>query len=116
MPDLIRKTDSAGVRNLRNTAESLGHRVKDYRLLDSNENPLNPGGVIQIEKSCKAPTISLANANVWRCPLMYTSLSSGEIAFISTETGLLYPVLKGIPLLCRDHVILASAFDRCESI
>ena len=42
------------VRNLKVTAEELGYPVSDYRLLDYYVNPLNPSGVICIEKVCFA--------------------------------------------------------------
>jgi hypothetical protein len=39
------------VRGLKETAERLGAKVNDYRLLDYRSNPLNPSGLILIEKS-----------------------------------------------------------------
>lgn len=94
------------VRNLKATAEALGCAVADYRLLDFYVNPLNPSGVVCIVKvdACEpAPP-------AWRCPLTHAPLVRSESAFSSPETGLVYPVLDGIPLLCRDHAVLASAY------
>jgi uncharacterized protein YbaR (Trm112 family) len=47
----------------------------------------------------------------WRCPLTQTPLTRADAAFVSPDTGLVYPVLSGIPLLCREHAVLASAFE-----
>lgn len=38
------------VRGLKETAERLGAKVKGYRLLDHTSNPLNPSGLVLIEK------------------------------------------------------------------
>ncbi len=94
------------VRGLKDMAESLGCIVSDYRLLDVCANPLNPTGVIRIEK-CSMGAI---DNPVWRCPLTHTSLLRRDDAFVSPDTGLVYPILGGIPLLCRENAVLASGF------
>jgi uncharacterized protein YbaR (Trm112 family) len=43
--------------------------------------------------------------------LTCTSLAIKDSLFIS-ETGLVYPILDGIPLLCQNHAVLASAYGR----
>ncbi|MGC4406046.1 methyltransferase domain-containing protein [Methyloversatilis sp. MC4-4] len=96
------------VRNLKATAEALGCTVADYRLLDFYVNPLNPSGVACIVKTdAGVPALP-----AWRCPLTHAPLVRSESAFSSRETGLVYPVLDGIPLLCRDHAVLASAYGQ----
>lgn len=94
------------VRNLKATAEALGCAVTDYRLLDFYVNPLNPSGVVCIEKPGPA---GIATPS-WRCPLTHAPLVRAANAYSSPDTGLVYPVLDGIPLLCRDHAVLASAY------
>ena len=96
------------VRNLKATAEGLGCTVADYRLLDFYVNPLNPSGVVCIVKQDKGPPV----LPVWRCPLTHSPLVRSETVFSSPDTGLVYPVLDGIPLLCRDNAVLASAYGR----
>jgi uncharacterized protein YbaR (Trm112 family) len=100
------------VRNLKATAESLGYKVEEYRLLDFCVNPLNPSGVVTVVKTNRVES----QQHLWRCPLTHTPLSSSGTAFASSHTGLVYPVLDGIPLLCRDHAILASAYEHQISI
>lgn len=96
------------VRGLKQTAEKLGALVRDYRLLDYCGNLLNPSGLVLIEK----PTPELyENAEVkWRCPLTHSPLISSEMGYYSPNTGIVYPVLAGIPLLRASHAVVASSF------
>jgi SAM-dependent methyltransferase len=96
------------VRELKASAQALGGAVTDYRLLDFYVNLLNPSGVVCIEKSRDAEPATPS----WRCPLTHTALMRSPQALASPDTGLVYPVLDGIALLCRDHAVLASAFGR----
>ncbi|MDR1349665.1 MAG: class I SAM-dependent methyltransferase, partial [Zoogloeaceae bacterium] len=50
-----RMTQHGYVRNLGSVAKSLGYPAKECRLLDFCENPLNPSGVLRIEKSAIIP-------------------------------------------------------------
>lgn len=94
------------MRSLKATAEALGFTVADHRLLDFCVNPLNPSGVVCIVKA----DASVPALPVWRCPLTHAPLVRSESALSSPETGLVYPVLDDIPLLCRDHAVLALAY------
>lgn len=94
------------VRDLKAIAESLGCEVEDYRLLAYSVNPLNPSGVLSLRKSNKCGT----SQPMWRCPLTHTSLDKKGDVFFAQEAGLVYPVLGGIPLLCRSNAVLASSY------
>jgi ubiquinone/menaquinone biosynthesis C-methylase UbiE len=94
------------VRNLKSTAEALGCKVTDYRLLEYSVNPLNPSGTVCIEK----PAFPFKDEYFWRCPVSHTPLNRFPSAFSSASTGLVYPILDGIPLLGCDNAVLASAF------
>lgn len=92
------------VRGLKEMAERLGAKVIDYGLLDHISNPLNPSGLVLIDKS----GISKAGvAPAWRCPLTHTPMSNLGDVFVG-EAGLAYPVLRGIPLLRAEHGVMAS--------
>jgi hypothetical protein len=93
------------VRGLKETAERLGAKVNDYRLLDHISNPLNPSGLILIEKS---GVIQEGVAPAWLCPLTHTPMSDLGDVFVSESSGLVYPVLRGIPLLRAEHGVVAS--------
>ncbi len=95
------------VRGLKQTAEVLGATVRDYRMLDYCGNPLNPSGLVLIEKlavTCDAPSIH------WRCPLTYSPLVEHAMGYYSPGAGVVYPILGGIPLLRSSHAVVASSF------
>ncbi len=96
------------VRGLKETAESLGGKVRDYRQLDYSSNPLNPSGLVLIEKSSwilpESPDIQ------WRCPLTHSTLVEHALGYYSPAVGLVYPVLGDVPLLRSTHAVVASSF------
>jgi SAM-dependent methyltransferase len=93
------------VRGLKNTADRLGAKVADYRLLDYTSNPLNPSGLILIVKDSSVRGGERPN---WRCPITHLPLREAEDVFVSDDSGLVYPVLRGIPLLRAEHGVVAS--------
>lgn len=97
------------VRNLAETAQSIGATITDYRLLPIVANPLNPSGVIVLEKNRQAPI--LGRDFTWQCPLTDTPLQQMEDVMFSPSTGLAYPILRRIPLLCQEHAVVASRLN-----
>lgn len=93
------------IRGLKETAERLGAKVNDYRLLDHISNPLNPSGLVLIEKSVIS---QVGVAPAWRCPLTHTPMNDQGDVFVGEKSGLVYPVLRGIPLLRTEHGVVAS--------
>jgi SAM-dependent methyltransferase len=98
------------VRGLKKTIESFGASVTDYRLLNCVSNPLNPSGSIVIDKGGSKPARkrSMSKTSIWLCPLTRTPLSDMGDVFVSEQAGLVYPVLRGIPLLRAEHGVIAS--------
>lgn len=92
------------VRGLKETAECLGAIVSDYRLLDYIPAPLNPSGLVLIEKN----TTAAGSEPAWRCPLTHTAMKDLGDVFAAVQAGLVYPVLRGIPMLRAEHGIVAS--------
>ena len=101
------------VEGLRETAERLGANVSDYRLLDYTPNALNPSGVIHLTKvdASDGPKDE-SSASVWRCPVTGVALEAGAEFFYAREVGLAYPILRGVPMLRAEHVIVASELGR----
>lgn len=97
------------VRGLKEAAERAGAAVTEYRLLDHISNPLNPSGVLVLEKV----SIETQEKGVfsWCCPLTYTRLCDEGDVFVSKSTGIAYPVLRAIPMLRREHAIVASGIS-----
>jgi SAM-dependent methyltransferase len=99
------------IQGLRQTAEHLGVSVVDYRLLEFSPNPLNPSGVLCLDKrahSINGAGDKCVEADIWRCPLTGAKLESGGQYYFAPDCGLAYPVLDGIPMLRSEHAIVAS--------
>jgi hypothetical protein len=96
------------VRNLRGAAEELGAQVVEHKLLNVYGNPLNPSGLLSLIKS--AP--SMATRVRWRCPITHVPMHSTGDAFVAQKAGLVYPILKGIPLLRSEHAVVASVLGQ----
>lgn len=95
------------VRDLAAVAVRLGAEIVDYRLLDLTPNPLNPSGLVLLRK----PRADNRESG-WRCPLTGTVLKDYGDLFYSSETGIAYPVVRGIPMLKVEHAILASQLSQ----
>lgn len=92
------------VTKLHSTALELGYKVIEHRLFDSCVNPLNPTGLIIIEKES-----SNSNSPALQCPISKTELTKYSDALLySRDSFLAYPVIDGIPCLLKENSILAS--------
>lgn len=100
------------VEGLRKTAERLGAEIKDYRLLNYSPNPLNPSGVLHLNKKRTLSSKNLnMNAPIWRCPITNAKLKPRTHYYYNPTAGLAYPVIKGIPMLRAEHAIVASKIE-----
>ena len=92
------------VTKLYETAKKLGYDIKEHRLFDYTQNPLNPTGLIVIEKMSKT-----SNNSNYVCPISQLELTKYNDSFLFSKEGFLtYPVLKEIPCLLKENSILAS--------
>lgn len=94
------------IKGLYDTAIALGYDVIKYEMLKNASNPLNPTGIIIIEKS-----VTEEIENVFCDPV-----SSGEIVVTDNviyceESMLMYPIIKGIPCLLEDNAIFAAKYN-----
>lgn len=103
-----RMTSHGYVKNLKNTAESLGANVVEYGLLDVCANPLNPSGVVLLAKEPQRPR-STDDVAPWECPISGAGLVDAGDLYYASEVGIAYPVMRGIPLLRPEHAVIASA-------
>jgi len=94
------------VRGLKSTAEDLGVEVVEFELLPDPINPLNPTGILVLKK----PGAEEAGPRTpkWRCPLTGEDLIELDDVFYSESVGIAYPKLRGVPLLRREHAVIAS--------
>jgi len=96
------------VRGLKETAESLGYAIKTYRLFDHIINPLNPTGLLVIEKNSTAPNATPQFA----CPITGGKLEKSGDCYFASESLMAYPIIGGVPCLLAENGILASAFNK----
>ena len=93
------------VRNLGQHARELGYEVIEDRPFGVSINPLNPTGltVIRISKSTSSATDFI-------CPITQTPLVRHGDVFFGPESGLLYPVIDGLPCLLESSATLGLHF------
>jgi ubiquinone/menaquinone biosynthesis C-methylase UbiE len=104
-----RMTEHGYVRNLKSTAERLGASVVEYGLLDIFSNPLNPSGVVLMVKSVTTSRRYSTNVRAdWQCPLTGVPLIDQGDVFHAEQVGVVYPVMRGVPLLRAEHGVVAS--------
>ncbi len=98
------------VRGLRAAAQSLGLEVSRFELLPFSPNPSNPSGVMVLEKQshiCSRPT----SKTRWRDPLTHAPMYADRDVFRVPDCGLIFPVIRGIPLLRKERVVVASQLN-----
>ena len=105
-----RMAEHGYVRGLKQAAERIGAEVSEYRLLDYSGNVNNQSGILIIKKKFKEK-IKNNIKTIWRCPLTHTELIENKLGFYSPSTGIVYPILNKIPLLCSNHAVVASKFE-----
>lgn len=93
---------------LRDVAKQLSCTVVDYRRLPFCTNPLNPTGLLVLRPPACQRQETLETK--FLCPVSSTPLFEGE-AYFAPQSGLVYPSLKGLPLLRACHSVIASLFD-----
>lgn len=93
------------VTGLYEAAKRLGLKVLDYRLLGVSHNPMNPTGIMVIEKNENGQT-----EDPLCCPLTKTDLIRRNGALYSGDSLPAYPILDGIPCLLPENAIVATKF------
>jgi SAM-dependent methyltransferase len=94
------------VTKLYSTAKELGYKVVEHRLFDVSVNPLNPTGLIVIQKN--------GDSEVFEplcCPISKSDLIKESNSYFSKESLLAYPIIDEIPCLLPQNAILATKFN-----
>jgi len=91
------------VRNLYKICKKLDCKIIDYRLLNFSGNPNNLTGVIILEKNDKKK-----NLLKYRCLLTKSALHKKQNFFYNKINGVIYPVIKKIPILLEKSAVIAS--------
>ncbi len=95
------------VRNLKNVIADLGYNMIEYRQFNYSVNPLNPTGLIVIEKvNIFEDEISFPLA----CPVTKQPLKKIKDCYYCEESLLAYPIIDEIPCLLPQNAIVATHF------
>lgn len=93
------------ITNLYSTAKRLGYKVIEHKLFGKSSNPLNPTGIMIIEKNINSEVL-----NPLCCPITKTEIIKSHNAFFSKESLLAYPIIAEIPCLLSQNAIVATKF------
>ncbi|OMP65827.1 methyltransferase domain-containing protein [Domibacillus epiphyticus] len=93
------------VTNLYETANNMGYKILEHRLFEVSSNPLNPTGLLIIEKEA-GETV----ANPMCCPVTKTDIILKNNAYYSQDSLLAYPIINNIPCLLPQNAIIATKF------
>lgn len=92
------------------TAMQLGYNVEMFELLEHCSNPLNPTGVMVINKK-RSEDKGRGNATILCDPISKQDIIFGNAEIYCNESMLAYPIIKGIPMLIKDNAILATKYN-----
>ena len=93
------------IKNLHAISKELGYKIIEYRKFDYCNNPLNPTGLIVIEKNAKQP-----GKHVLACPVSKSGLKFEKNVYFSNDSFLAYPVIADVPCLLTENAVLATHF------
>lgn len=95
------------VRGLGAHLEALDCEILEVTQLNSSRNPVNVPSAIIARKRDAGESSDAALVD----PVSRTALVPGDGALFSPSRGVVYPVIKGIPVLKSASAILATAFE-----
>jgi ubiquinone/menaquinone biosynthesis C-methylase UbiE len=94
------------VKNLKETAESLGFTILEYKPFPYRFNELNPNAIMIIQKN---ETV-IKPSHIFACPQFKTPLYESADGLFSPEALRVYPVIGGIPCLRIENGIIVSKY------
>jgi SAM-dependent methyltransferase len=102
-----RMRDHGYCRDLCGYARRLNMKVIEYRIFPFVQNPLNPTGLIIIEKDVARTTVHPQ----YQCPKFHTPLQRQGQFYYSPGAFTVYPILAEIPCLRPENSIVASLYS-----
>lgn len=90
------------------TAKELGYNVIEYKLFELSSNPLNPTGLMIIEKSGHESRQGVDKPLC--CPITKTSIENVNGSYYSKESMIVFPIIDRIPCLLSQNGTLATKF------
>ena len=108
-----RMDDLGYIKGMQDTIEKLGGKLLLSRRMELVANPLNPTACFVIEPpSCDGLSIedTTSRSNIFTMPGSDMPLAQSGSFLFSHESGLVFPILNGIPVIKKEQAILATAF------
>lgn len=103
-----RMTSMGYVKGLEKVARELGAEVVEIVPMTNIRNPLNPTACFVIRPPQKQPA-SVAEGSVYALPGTDLPVDRTEHGYISPDTGILFPIVTGIPILRKNAGIYATS-------
>ncbi len=98
------------IKDVRGVVKKLGGKIVDIQLLESSANPLNPTACFVIEPPIVEDS-ALSQDVSFSVPGTDMILEKNDEFYESSDIGVVFPVLKGIPILKSRSAILATAIN-----
>lgn len=96
------------IKNLYKIAVSMKLNIKEHRLFDIFANPLNPTGIMVIEKR------RFAQRNIkdpFTCPVTKFPLELVKDSYFTKKGLLVYPIIDEVPCLLKENALVATHFE-----
>ncbi|WP_412470490.1 MULTISPECIES: methyltransferase domain-containing protein [unclassified Halobacteriovorax] len=95
--------------DLYKTVCELGYKIIEHRKFETYSNPLNPTGIIIIEKDAECIE---EKGEYFRCPLSNYPLTRKGDVYYSKNGGYVYPIISNIPCLLSDNAVLSTHYEK----
>jgi len=95
------------ITSLQQAAKELNYLVETYELYGISKNPLNPTGLMIIQKD---PGNVPPPATPYACPVSKKPMKEFDSSFYCPDSMFAYPMLQGIPCLATSNAIVATKF------
>lgn len=99
------------VRGLEAAIKAAGGILDDVIELPRPVNELNPTHAFIVRTQTARQARRLDKHEVWQCPITKRPLTAVPDGLWCPDAGLLYPAILSIPVLTRQHAILASGYE-----
>ena len=99
------------VRDLPKHIEQQGGTLSSVVRLENISNPLNPTHAYIIDPPKGSVLKRDRSQSVFACPVSKTPLELHDDCFYGEKSLLAYPIVAGIPILRKDHAIIASHYN-----
>lgn len=101
------------IQNLENEVITLGGNILDIKRIKNPANENNPTFCFIVNPPVTSQ-IDCSKKNEFSLPGTENTLTKFENYFYSKDTGLLFPIINGIPILKSDKGILANFLTNCS--